>query len=59
MFGWMVENMKENIQWTRNMGLEFILGLMERDFKDFGKMGNRMGKENTILKVNAKREYGI
>lgn len=51
--GVMAENTSENITWTRNMGMEFTIGLMVVDMKDTGKMGNSMVKANTFCQMGS------
>ena len=42
--GKMVEDMKVNTTWTRNMAMEFISGLMEENIKGIGQRDDNMGK---------------
>ena len=43
MSGMMVEDMKGNTQMTRNMGMEFISGLIKDNMKVTGIKANNMG----------------
>lgn len=44
--GVMVENMRVNTIWIKNMAMEFTSGQMEEGMKDTGKMESNMEKEN-------------
>ena len=58
-FGEMEENIKDNILWTRNKGMEFMCGLMENRMMDIGIMGNSMVKENIFQKMgHIEKGYG-
>lgn len=57
--GRMEENMKGNISKIERMVLVLILGLMEKNMKDVGKMVNNMAKESTFFqKVLLEKEFG-
>lgn len=49
--GQMVESMKENMKWTKNMAMENINGLMEDNMRVSGIMENNMEKENIYFKM--------
>jgi hypothetical protein len=44
--GLMEEGMRENMNVTKSMALEYITGLMEEFMKDNGLMENNKGREN-------------
>ncbi|CAG9315502.1 unnamed protein product [Blepharisma stoltei] len=54
--GQMEDIMKEVMQWTKKKDMAFLAGLMERDMKDFGWMGNSMKKEHFIMSRKAFRK---
>ena len=46
-----VENIKENIEWTKNKEKEFINTLMEEFMMDNGLKVNNMGKEKLSIQM--------
>ena len=58
--GLMAENKKEIINTIKKKDMGYLLGMMENNIKDFGKMENRMEKENSffLLKIYGKKAFG-
>lgn len=54
-YGGMVENTKGNIKKIKNVVMECTFGAMEDVMKGFGKMENRVEKENTFFRMELKK----